>query len=124
MDTRIKQLFQTICERMAVTAEIAANDKSTVVDMKNQKNAFLMRDNFQDLKDKLATDEPLTKKDYISLYAGAQLMTRQLDANINVWRKTRQQYQEWVIPKLKQVVDETGDFNALADEIFVLKDEQ
>ena len=112
MDKGYIELFKQIARSMELTAEQSMDDPT------HRESGQKMRDDYIALRDKLDNGTTLTIADYVKLYLGAQIVVKQLDTNIRVWRKTAQNYQESVIPSLKEVIDAKEKFWTVAEEKF------
>lgn len=112
MDSKYIDLFQQIARGMELTAERSMDDEL------HRESGQKMRDAYAALKDKLIGGEALTYIDYTNLYLGAELLSRQIDANIATWRKVSHAYKEKLIPALSEVVDAKDKFWVVAEEKF------
>lgn len=112
MDKGYIELFKQIARSMELTAEQSMDDPE------HKESGQKMRDDYIVLRNKLDNGTALTIADYVKLYLGAQIVAKQLDANIRVWRKTAQNYQESIIPSLKEVIDAKEKFRTVAEEKF------
>lgn len=112
MDAKYIDLFQQIARGMELTAERSMDDGT------HMGNGEKMRNDYIALKDKLIGGENLDYADYIKLYVGAEIMTKQIDTNISIWRKTAAAYKDTVLPALREVVDAKDKFWVVAEEKF------
>ena len=112
MDKGYIELFKQIARSMELTAEQSMDDPA------HRESGQKMRDDYIVLGNKLDNGTTLTIADYVKLYIGAQIVVKQLDTNIRVWRKTAQNYQESIIPSLKEVIDAKEKFWTIAEEKF------
>ena len=116
MDNKYIDLFQQIARGMELTAERSMDDDT------HKDNGQKMRDDYIVLKDKLNGGENLNYADYVKLYLGAEILTKQIEANISIWRKTAVAYKEILLPSLREVVDAKDKFWVVAQEKFKSED--
>ena len=95
-------------------------------DEESLKTATTMRDDFQDLTDRISADDyVMTKMDAAKFLIGALVQVNQLQDRIANLKRAMAGYQTDLIPKLQEIVDKAqNDEEAvkLADEKFILED--
>jgi hypothetical protein len=95
-------------------------------DEKGLETATIMRDDFQGLADKIATEDyVLSKSDAAKLLVGAMIQVNQTQTRINNLKLAMTGYQTDLIPKLQAIVDAENDEAAskLAEEKFLIKND-
>ena len=96
-------------------------------DEEGLKTATQMRDDYQDLANKISAagnDYALTKNDAAKLAAAAMIMVNQLQDRITFYKRSIAGYQTDLIPKLQELLaSELADdaFGNLANEKFILE---
>ena len=83
-------------------------------------NTYRVQITLNALEDKIAKNEELDIKDYIQLYAGATVSRNIIQKNINTWSAVVKEYDENLIPKLKEIAKEMDNNKrqALIDDFF------
>ena len=115
MDKGYIELFKTIARGVELTSETAMDDKMY------REKAERMRDDYIKLVNKLDEENvELSLADYVKLYFGAEILTKQIERNIATWRLTAENYRNGVIPKLRQVIDAKENFKEIAEKNFNL----
>lgn len=125
MDKKYIELFKGIAQATAVSAEQVMEYDRGKNDEKGLETATTMRDDYQNLADRLSKENyQLTVNDGAKLLVGALIQVNQLQDRINNLKKAMTGYQTDVIPKLQSVVDTGNDEAAikLADEKFIIED--
>ena len=95
-------------------------------DAKGLATATVMRDDYQDLTDRLSSDDYIiSKSDAAKLLVGAMIQMNQLQDRIANLKKAMTGYQTDVMPKLQALVDAAEDVDVakLADEKFIIENE-
>ena len=123
MNKQHQDLFQLVARNGALNAEEAMKNIGIADTEEKTKNISILteaRDAFNALEDKIAKNEELDIKDYIHLYAGAKVSRNIIQKNINTWSAVVKEYDENLIPKLKEVAKEIDDNKrqALIDDFF------
>lgn len=121
MNQQYKELFQMVARNGALTAEqtLAALKTESGHDKEIETTLF-MRDQYSKLEDKISSNEELDFSDYIHLYTASVLSRNILQKNINTWTAIVAEYDDNLIPKLKEVANEANEEkrNTLVDEFF------
>lgn len=127
MDNKYITLFKDLAQATASTAETVMEYDRQKNDEKGLETATIMRDDYQNLVDKIATTEDyvLDKADAAKMLVAAMIQVNQVQDRINNLKKAMTGYQTDVIPKLQEVVDAEDDEAAskLANEKFIIKNE-
>ena len=127
MDNKYIILFKDLAQATASTAETVMEYDRQKNDEKGLETATIMRDDYQNLADKIATTEDyvLDKADAAKMLVAAMIQVNQVQDRINNLKKAMTGYQTDVIPKLQEVVDAEDDEAAskLANEKFIIKNE-
>lgn len=125
MDKKYIELFKSLAQATAVSAERVMEYDKSKNDDQGYETARIMRDDYQDLYDRIKTTEYiLTRSDAAKLLVGAMIQTNQLQDRINNLKQAMSGYQSDVIPKLQALLEEKDDeaVSKLADEKFVIED--
>lgn len=123
MDKKYIELFRALAQSTAASAETVMDYDRTKGDTKGLETATIMRDDYQDLTDRLNANEyVMTKTDAAKLLVGAMVMVNQLQDRISNLKKSMTGYQTDIIPKLQAIVDVASDEEAsnLANTSFIL----
>ena len=127
MDNKYITLFKDLAQATASTAETVMEYDRQKNDEKGLETATIMRDDYQNLADKIATTEDyvLDKADAAKMLVAAMIQVNQVQDRINNLKKAMTGYQTDVIPKLQEVVDAEDDEAAskLANEKFIIENE-
>ena len=124
MDKKYIDLFINLAQATSATAEQVMKYDNEKNDEKGYNTSKLMRDDYNELAERLNKDEyTITKSDAAKLLVGAMIQANQLQDRINGLSKAMEAYQKELIPKLQAVVDATDDeaANTMANEKFVIK---
>lgn len=127
MDKRYITLFKELAQATAVSAEQVMDYDHEKGDEKGWETAKQMRDDFQDLADKITDDFQPNKSDIARLAVGAMIMSNQLQDKINALKKALTGYQTDVVPKLQHILEEAKDDDEviqMANETFVIEDNE
>lgn len=125
MDKKYIELFKTLAQATAVSAEQVMDYDKAQGDEKGLQTATTMRDDFQELFDRINEDFILSKGDAARLLVGAMIQVNQLQDRINALKKAMTGYQTDVIPKLQEIVDNAENdemANQMANEKFIIKE--
>lgn len=127
MDKKYITLFKDLAQATASSAETVMDYDREKNDQKGLETAQIMRDDFQDLANRIDTTEYIiTKSDAAKLLVGAMIITNQLQDRINGLKKAMAGYQTDVIPKLQEIVDNANtdeEANELANKKFIIEEE-
>lgn len=126
MDNKYITLFRDLAQATAATAEQVMDYDSSKDDQEGLKTATIMRDDYQNLSDRLSTEDySINKSDAAKLYVAAIIQVNQLQDRISNMKKAMAGYQTDIMPKLQEIVDNIKtDEEAVkyADENFIIKD--
>ena len=109
MDKKYVTLFKELAQAMAVSAEMVMEYDREKGDDKGLETATVMRNDFQDLADKVNEEYQMNKNDAAKFLVGAMVQVNHLQDKINSIKIAIKGYQEDLIPKLKEVVDNAKD---------------
>ena len=127
MDKKYITLFKDLAQATASSAETVMDYDREKNDQKGLETAQIMRDDFQDLANRIDTTEYIiTKSDAAKLLVGAMIITNQLQDRINGLKKAMTGYQTDVIPKLQEIVNNANtdeEANELANKKFIIEEE-
>ena len=124
MNKKYITLFQDMAQAIASTAETVAEYNHQKNDEQGEKTAFTMRDDYQELADKITDDYIPSKNDCAKLIVAAMILVNQLQDKITAYKTAIAGYQTDLIPKLQDIVDNATDDNIveLINEKFIIKD--
>ena len=125
MNKKYIELFKTLAQATAVTAEQVMEYDKSKDDTKGLEAATTMRDNYQELVGHFTDEYQMTRSDAIQLLVGALVQVNQLNDRINNLKKALTGYQSDVVPKLQEIVDKaSNDEEAMkiANEKFIVED--
>ena len=120
MNKQYQDLFQMVAKNGALTSEQAMAALKNKEDNAHEMEILIdMRDKFNKLEDKILQGETLELVDYIQLYAGAMVSRNAVQRNINKWTAVVKEYDENLLPKLKEISNEMNadKRNALIEEL-------
>lgn len=126
MDKKYLTLFKDLAQATAASAEQVMDYDREKDDAKGLATATVMRDDYQDLTDRLSSDDYIiSKSDAAKLLVGAMIQMNQLQDRIANLKKAMTGYQTDVMPKLQALVDAAEDVDVakLADEKFIIENE-
>lgn len=126
MDKKYITLFKDLAQATAVLAEQVMEYDRGKGEEEALKTATIMRNDYQDLADKIKADEyNMTKSDAAKFLVAAMIQANQLQDKINNLKKAMVGYQTDLIPKLQELVDAENDEAViqLANEKFIIKEE-
>ena len=109
MNKQYRDLFQLVARNGALNAETAIKTISEDKEQDHSKEIASLtstRDMFNNLEDRLLAGEEIAFQDYVLLYAGAVVTRNLVQKNINTWTAVVKEYDENLIPKLTEVVQE------------------
>lgn len=127
MDNKYVTLFKELAQSAAASAEAVMDYDRELKDEEGLKTATQMRDDYQDLADKISAagnDYVLTRNDAAKLTVAAMVMVNQLQDRINFYKRSITGYQTDLIPKLQELLASEltdDDFGNLANEKFILE---
>ena len=130
MDNRYITLFTELAKVTAISAEQVMDYDHEQGDEKGFETAQTMRDDYQELTDKLkesGENFSMTKPDAARLLVAAMIQVNQMEERINALKKAMVGYQSDVIPKLQEVLDNAEDDKAvaqLANEKFIIENNE
>ena len=130
MDKKYITLFKELAQATAASAEIVMDYDKKKEDDTGYKTAQIMRDNYQDLKDRIETagdNFELNQSDAAKLVIASIIFVNQLQDKITNMNAAIKGYTDDLIPKLKEIVDNTANDEEaikLANETFVIKEEE
>ena len=130
MDKRYITLFKDLAQATAASAEQVMDYDKAQNDEKGFETAKMMRDDYQELADKLAEDGDafvMTKPYCARLLVGAMIQVNQLQDRMNALKKAMTGYQTDLIPKLQEVLDEAETDNEVAqlsNEKFIIENNE
>lgn len=124
MDKKYVTLFKELAQAMAVSAEMVMEYDREKGDDKGLETATVMRNDFQDLADKVNEEYQMNKNDAAKFLVGAMVQVNHLQDKINSIKIAIKGYQEDLIPKLKEIVDnakDDDDASKMMEEKFTLE---
>jgi hypothetical protein len=127
MDKRYVDLFKTLSQAVAASAEQVMDYDREKGDEKGLETATTMRDDYQTLADSLSNLEEeyeLNKGDAAKLLVAAIVQANQLQDRIATLKSAMVGYQTDLIPKLQEILDKAEtdeDAIKLANEKFVIE---
>lgn len=128
MDKRYIELFKELSKATAIAAEQVMDYDKSKEDEKGLETATIMRDDFQELSDRIeeAKDKYVPNQaDLAKLLVGAMILSNNLKDKIAALRKAVSGYEQDLIPKLKEIVETaTTDEEAqtMANEKFIIQE--
>lgn len=114
MNKRYVTLFQELAKVTATTAETVMEYDRVNKDEEGLKAATQMRDDFQDLADKINDDYVLTKNDVAQLTVAAMIVTNQIQDKIKALQHALTGYQAELIPQLQEILEKAKNDEAVA----------
>lgn len=116
------ELFQTICQRLELSAERAMEANKANRKLEEYINAKLMREDFGAVYDKIASKTALTKDDYTTITKGTVVIINMLEKEINEKNAVKDYYKTEILSKLGEVLhlEENEEFSKKVEEIFTL----
>lgn len=110
MHDKYIELFKELAKSTAVSAEQVMDYDKSKNDDQGFKTAQVMRDDFNNLYDKIADKDftgSLERADFARLLVGALIIANQLNDRITALKKALSGYQTDIIPKLQEIMDQT-----------------
>ena len=130
MDKKYLDLFIQITQTVAVLAENVMDLNKKDNDEKGYETAKIMRDDFQNLHDKISEKNfdfnSLTRADFAKFLVGAIIIMQNLEEKVKNIQTAIQGYKIDTIPKLDRIVNETKtdeESITIANELFQIIDE-
>ena len=128
MDKKYIELFKELASSTAVSADKVMDYDIEKQDKSGYEAAQTMRDNYEDLKDRISKDNyVLTKSDAAKLTIGVMILINQLQDHDNTIKKAITSYKEDLLPKLQEIVDNAENdemANQMANEKFIIKNNE
>lgn len=127
MDKVYIDLFKELARATAVSAEQVMDYDKAQEDEKGFETARIMRDDYEQLYDRLTDDYIMTRGDAAKLLVGVMIQLNHLQDKITAIRKATTGYQTDIIPKLQDIVDNTKtdeEVAKMADEKFVIENKE
>lgn len=125
MDKKYIELFKNLAQTTAATAEQVMDYDREHGDNQGLETAIFMRDDFQELANRMNNDEyTLVKNDAAKLIVGVMIVVNQLQTRIDTIKTAINGYQNDVLPKLQRIVDEAQndeEANKIANEEFIIE---
>ena len=125
MDKQYIKLFQELTQTTAVLAEQVMDYDHQKDDTKGFETAQSMRDDFQNLHDKIAAEDfdgNLTKSDYAKLLVGAYIVTSQVKERIKILKSAITGYENDLIPALQKIIDSSEEeYQNIATEVLTIE---
>lgn len=123
MNKEYRELFQLVARNGAMNAEgaIATYRKDKENDHKSDIEILTKSiQSFNAIEDKLKDGKEIDDKDYLMLYTGALVSRELIQKNINTWTAVVKEYNENLIPKIKEVAleQDSGKKKILIEEFF------
>ena len=125
MDKKYVELFQQLAQATAVAAEQVMDYDKSQNDEEGFKTAEIMRNDYNNLQDRLSEDYALTKDDASKLLVGIMIQLNQMQDRMTILRKAVTGYQTDLIPKLEEIIEHAEDDIAaakMANEKFIIED--
>ena len=112
MDKKYVTLFKDLAQAAAASAESVMDYDRSQNDEKGLKTATIMRDDYQNLVDKIVEDGDAyvpTKDEIAKLLVSAMIQVNQIQDRIDNLKKAMVGFQTHTIPKLQKILDEAKD---------------
>ena len=123
MDNKYIVLFRELAKTTATTAETVMEFNRTKNDEEGLKTATMMRDDFQNLADKIDDSYVLTKEDAAKLTVASMIVVNQLKDKLDTLKSALTGYQTDLIPKLQDILEKAEndeDVAKMANEKFII----
>jgi len=125
MDNKYITLFKELARATAVSAEQVMEYNHQKEDEKGEETARIMRDDFQNLYDKISAadfDGNFTKAEYAKLLVGSYVTMNQVKDKIAALKRASAGYETDLIPKLQKVIDASDEeYQKIAEENFIIE---
>ena len=127
MNKRYINLFKEIAKATAISAEQVMDYDKEKKDEEGYKTAEIMRDDFNNLLERITAageDYKVDKADCAKLAIGAFVIAEQLEGQISLRRKAIEGYRNDLIPKLQKLLDTSDEsFDELMEKSFSIEEE-
>lgn len=127
MDKKYITLFKELAQSVAASAETVMDYDREKGDEKGLENATIMRDNFQELVDRIdVTEYVISKADVAKFLIASTIITNQIQTKINALKTALAGYQTDLIPKLQDILDNASseeEVQKMAEEKFTISEE-
>lgn len=127
MDKKYITLFKELAQSVAASAETVMDYDREKGDEKGLENATIMRDNFQELVDRIdVTEYVISKADVAKFLIASTIITNQIQTKINALKTALAGYQTDLIPKLQDILDHASseeEVQKMAEEKFTISEE-
>jgi hypothetical protein len=127
MDKKYITLFKELAQSVAASAETVMDYDREKGDEKGLENATIMRDNFQELVNRIdVTEYVISKADVAKFLIASTIITNQIQTKINALKTALAGYQTDLIPKLQDILDNASseeEVQKMAEEKFTISEE-
>ena len=129
MNIQYINLFRQIARAAAVLAEKVLENDENNKDSTGAQTAKIMRNDYQNLCDKLAVDNSdvtLSKSEYAKLLVGAMIIINNIQNRIASEQRAVENYNMDVLPKLQRIINEASndtEAQTLANTLFQISEE-
>jgi len=127
MDKKYMTLFKELAQSVAASAETVMDYDREKGDEKGLENATIMRDNFQELVNRIdVTEYVISKADVAKFLIASTIITNQIQTKINALKTALAGYQTDLIPKLQDILDNASseeEVQKMAEEKFTISEE-
>lgn len=103
MTKQWQELLALVAQNGAINAEQAMDTTKKQDPNADISTLSQMRDKFEDLKDKINKNEPLTGMDFVNLWTGASISCALIEKNIHTWQAVVDTYRNTLLPKLYEI---------------------
>lgn len=128
MDKKYIELLRNLAQTTAVSAEQVMEYNHNNGDSKGERTAATMRDDYQELVEKLNQENySLTRADSAKFLVASMVVVNQLQDQINNRKKAISGYQTTIIPTLQKIMDTAQndeEANKIAEENFIIKNQE
>ena len=121
MDKQHSELFAEIVKQAAALAEQVAEYDRAQSDEHGEQVALTMRDDYNQLFDKMNGNNVLLRNAYAKILAATYIITNSLEGKKTQIEKAIHGYKVDIIPKLNRIITETStddDANEMASQLF------
>lgn len=126
MDEKYIKLLKTLAQTTAVTAEQVMDYDHEKGDEKGWETAKTMRDDFQELADRIGPEYNMDKNDAARLLVASVIQVNQMQNRIDALKLAMKGYNDDLMPKLQKVVDAKTNEEAskLIEENFIIENNE
>ena len=133
MDKHYLKLFTQLAHTIEILAEQVVSINHDKKDEKGEETATIMRDDYQQLYDRMRQTDfdpaTLSKRDYARFLVGAIIVVQQIETRIENEKKAISGYKVDLIPKLERIINEIKEgeedkLPTLVSELFEIKPEE